>query len=193
MYELNKTLIITRQDLTDYCGFSELLEAKAIEPYIFTVQYQYVKALLCPDLYSQILDEIASNTLSYENIDLIYGKSNEQFQGVLPYLCWLAFREYLTLSGARSTQSGLKIYKSETTEQPTPAQLDTIIRNVNDKVNFYRAEIMGFLEKNKEDYPLWNCDCGQKFNNNNLGINTIQDAKYDFNNLRIGVIKTYRR
>jgi hypothetical protein len=190
---LDKTLIINQQTLTDYCAFTELLEPKAILPYIFTVQYQYAKYILCPDLYSEIIEQIESNTLSYENEILISGTSDFKFLGVTPYLAWLAWKEYAAKGNVRSTQSGLNIYTSDTTERPSDKQLDLLIRDADNKINFYRNELFVFLESNKEDYPLWNCGCVGEKANNNIGITPIQDEKYGFFNYRIGAIKTFRR
>lgn len=191
-FTLDKTLIIDTQDLTNYCAFTELLESKAIEPYIFTVQYQYLKVLLCPAFYTEILEQIESGTLSYENEELINGTSDNQFLGLTPYLAWLAYREYIIKGNVRSTQSGLNIYVSDTTERPSDSQLDLLVKDATDKINFYRSEIVSFLEANKESYPLWDCDCIDK-RNNNTGITPIQDGKYDFFNYRIGVIKGYNK
>jgi hypothetical protein len=187
-FELNKTLVISTQDLINYCAFSELLEAKAIEPYIFTVQHQYLKPLLCAELYSEILEQIESNTLSYENQELISGTSDNNYLGLTPYLAWLAYREYIIRGNVRSTQSGLVVYTSDTTEAPNEKLMDLIVKDTTNKINFYRAEVVNFLEENKSTYPLWGCDCGNVKNNNNIGITSVQDDKYNFG-LRVGVIK----
>jgi hypothetical protein len=192
-FNLDKTLIINQQALVNYCAFTQLLEARAIEPYIFTIQHQYVKYLLCPDFYSNLIEQIQSNTISYENEILINGTSDFKYLGLVPYLAWASYREYIIKGNVRSTQSGLNIYTSDTTERPSDKQLDLLVTDANNKVNFYRAEVVVFLEANKSDYPLWDCDCIDKKGNNNTNITPIQDSKYDFFNTRIGVMKSHRR
>ena len=191
-FTFDRTLIINQEALTQYCAFTELLEPKAILPYIFTVQYQYLKYLLCADFYSELIEQIESNTLSYENEILINGTVDGKFLGLTPYLAWLAWKEYATKGNVRSTQSGLTTYTSDTTEKPSDRQLDLLIRDAENKANFYRAEIVVFLNANKEDYPLFDCKCSENLHNN-IGITAISDGKYDFFNTRIGVIKGYRR
>jgi len=192
-FQFEKTLIINQEALTQYCAFTELLEPKAILPYIFTIQHQYLKYLICPNFYSELIEQIETGTLSYENEILINGTSDFKYLGLVPYLAWASYREYIIKGNVRSTQSGLNIYTSDTTERPSDKQLDLLVTDANNKVNFYRAEVVVFLEANKADYPLWDCDCIDKKNNNNTNITPIQDNKYDFFNTRIGVIKGYRR
>jgi len=177
---LNQTLIIERTDLENYLAFSQYLETKYINNLIFNCQYLYVRPLLCNSFYIELLAQIETNTLSYENAELVNGSADGSFMGLKLWLCWLVYAEYLASSNLFSTHSGVKIFQDQTSDSPTKAELQVEIDKAKTNADLFKNSVIEFLNANADNYPVWQDSC-QQCNQNSIGnskISWINKSKY---------------
>lgn len=179
---LTNTLLITKEDLQNYVDFSQFVEDKRINAFIFNAQYLEVRPVLCNAFYAELLDEVANNTLSYANAELLNGSNNETFFGIKIWLAWLVYANYLPSANIKSTQSGMKIWNDTTSENAIDAKLEAEASRARQNAELYKNNVIEFLKANIENYPTWNdCnDCTKETaaNVGNSRLSWINSSKY---------------
>jgi hypothetical protein len=172
---LIRTLLITPQDIQDWAGLSQYLEVKYIQPVIYAMQYQRVRPLICEALYLQLIDAIQNNSLTPIQSELLYG-NGLGFEGIRAYLVWECYKDWLFRGQQTSTQTGMRTHETQYDEPIENSTQTALIRNAHDQKEFYKTELVNFLEKNKASFPLYDCqNCQQKNAKPILGV--IGDAK----------------
>ena len=180
---ISQTLLISQADLQTFASASVFVEPKYVEPYILQVQYLYVKPVLCTEFYTELLLQTLTNTLTYENKELLTGKEDGSFLGLQMWLLWLAYAEYLIFCNTKDTQSGIRIWQDQTSEVPTDKKMEMLIQKAKDNANLYKEAVLVYLSENLADFPTYkdsNCNnCqGNERNKGNTNISAISKNKY---------------
>jgi hypothetical protein len=154
---LQRTLLISETDLQDFASYSQYIEQKFTRPLIYDIQFREVAPVLCKELYSELIDAIASSTpLTPAQEILLYG-DEVTFEGVRAWLAWAVYATWLREGQSKSTQSGLQRLASQLSEPPSDSEKNDVRQMAESRALFYKQSVIAFLNENKADYPNW-CD-----------------------------------
>jgi hypothetical protein len=146
--------LISRESLNEITQFSQYVEDDYVEQLVTDCQIAYVKPLLCNDLFAELLTQKEGTTLTPENELLLYG-NDSTFFGVTRYLAWLCFAQWLRMGNSKPTQTGLQKLTSQYSEQAPDTEKQDKINFAESRADFFRKEVIQFLNDNKADYPTW--------------------------------------
>jgi len=154
---------------------SQFIETKYTNAVIYDIQFQYVRPLLCDELYSELIEALQQSPPLPANLELLLNGDELLFEGIRAYLCWQVYVEWLVVGSSKSTQTGMQKLVSQFSEQLSENQLGSLIQHARSKSDFYKCELLRFLSENKEDYPnaCTNCDNLQS-SNGVLNITSVQ-------------------
>lgn len=170
-------LLIDKTKLTNFTAFSKYVELVYIEPYVLTMQFQYVKTFLGDAFYAELLTQKSTNTLTPANENLLYGTANELFLGLQAWLCWLSYKEYLLQANQKSTQTGVRTWNDNNSDLIEAKTQSMLIKDAGEKSDFYKNEVVKFLKDNTASYPLYvDNNCTNNTNNNvfNFGFGVVK-------------------
>jgi hypothetical protein len=172
-----RTLFISQQDFKDRVDLSENVLSKYIIPSIALVQDRYIKKILCPEFYDELIEQVADDDLTDDNETLV----NDYIK---PAMVYRAYARYISNANIFSTPSGFRKYSEENSEAATTADLAGTIAQAESDAQFYENELREFLENNEDDYPTFrdNCNCPKPttgFKVSKIGDGFKKDKKID--------------
>ncbi|MBK5721862.1 hypothetical protein JGH11_13360 [Dysgonomonas sp. Marseille-P4677] len=116
-------------------------------PYIGIAQELHIANVLGEMLMSELCAQIASNTLSEVNSNLILK--------IAPALSFYAVYQALPFHWATIVNKGITIRESENSKGIDIKDLAQLRQWVKNDADLLKAQLVGFLSKNSIDYPLW--------------------------------------
>lgn len=152
----NKVLIITKDDLRQWCNVSENASDEQINICIEQAQNQ-LKSLFCRDYYDDFLAGFEDDSLTGQDLALL--------AYVKPYLSWLAYSKYTVVGSQDNTKSGFRELLSDNSQPVTESRLNAIRKNAEEQVMYYERDMMYFIKSNINDFPVYkasNCYTGKK-------------------------------
>lgn len=170
---LQRTLLISETDLQDFARYSQYIETKYTDAFIYDVQFRLIRPTLCNDLYSEIILALESSPPLPPGIDLLLNGDAVTFEGVKAWLSWEVYALWLREGNSKSTQTGLQRLASQFSEQAPDTEKNDLMQLADSRALFYKNEVISFLRKNKTDYPNWcDSDCGvlETQNNSKMGF-----------------------
>jgi hypothetical protein len=144
--------------MADSIKSEQLLDQCVMEGMFYDIQ-----KVLGMALFHEIVEEYDANNLSTENKLLMNGgaytwcEKTLAFQGLKACLAYYAFARYTKRTGVHYTATGIV---EKTSDFSDPVSDKTRTRLAGDDFAIAEAlkiEIVEFLNRNFEDYPLWNC------------------------------------
>lgn len=171
----NPKLLIPLDYLTEACFLSANNVDKKYKMVLELAQDQ-LKSILGLEFYQEIETQYAAqnDTLSVANAALYEGY-------IKKYLAWQTYVFYLQFSQADDTPTGIRQFTDENSEIISDIKLSARERNVQNKVQFYKGEMIAFLKTTQLNdttaYPLWNCGCcGDQMSWGISGVSTNGEA-----------------
>lgn len=116
-------------------------------PYIGIAQELHIEPILGEPLMSELKEQIASNTLSPENSDLVLK--------LAPALSFYAVYQALPFHWATIVNKGITIRESENSKGVDINDVAQLRRWIKDDAEILIAQLADFLCRCKASYPLW--------------------------------------
>ena len=153
---LSRTLLISQEDVTDFTRFSVHLEPEFANTFIYDVQFREVLPLLCNELYTALIDAIATTAFPIEErLEVLLNGNQITFEGIRAWLAWEVYAQWLREGQSQPTQTGLQTLISQYSAQVNDAQKNDVMASAESKAVAYKNNVLSFLHQNIEDYPEW--------------------------------------
>lgn len=154
-------MLITKTDIATHRQISTTTRDDKINPHIEDAELLIIKGLLGELLYN----DIVANPATAENIAIlspkiyIYNGNNYQHHGLKKVLSIFSYASYILAGGFTDTGFGFVEKSTQDSQAVTDANKRNVYKSEQQKAHLYFNEIRLFLDRNVEDYPLWNADC----------------------------------
>lgn len=129
-------------------------------PYICIAQELYIEPILGQLLMNELKEQIAGNTLSPENSDLILK--------IAPALSFFAVYQALPFHWASIVNKGVTVRESENSKSVDIKDIAQLRQWIKDDADTLRNQLIDFLCHSRSTYPLWcpdgNCHCDDSIN-----------------------------
>ncbi|MDR2954493.1 MAG: hypothetical protein LBV43_05385 [Prevotella sp.] len=116
-------------------------------PYISIAQELHIAPLLGETLISELKDQIAGNSLTAENSDLILKMA--------PALSFYAVYQALPFHWATIVNKGITIRESENSKGVNINDIAQLRRWIKDDAQLLATQLIAFLCQCRNNYPLW--------------------------------------
>ena len=181
---LAETKIITEQEVKNWTDISNNVQSSSLAFAITISQDLYVRTALGEKLYEELVDQVATDTLTALNTTLLNG-NDRLFRGIKPGLAWWIAYESYTYLHSKISPTGIQ---SKSTEQATSIDSRSLEIRKNmakKKAEYYIDQLICYLRDNETDYPLFrdsdSCCTNLAFDGyGNSGIITDDEDYLDF-------------
>jgi hypothetical protein len=148
---INAELFKRHSPVTGNTAMNEFL------PYLSIAQELYIAPVLGDALLEELTSQIASNSLTENNSKLIVK--------IAPALSFHAVYQALPFHWASIVNKGVTIRESENSKGVNIRDIAQLRRWIKDDAETLVKQLVDFLYKNKDDYPLWRPknNAGEKF------------------------------
>lgn len=151
---MTPVLFINQTDLKAYTPVSSNLDMIWLNSVFERVQVQYIKPVLCEELYDELITQILSSTVSQANRLLL--------AQVAPAMAWYVVYKGLPYIQMRIEPKGVRVNTDAHSNAPSAGEMQTLMNANQENAIFYLNQLSEFLRDNASDYPLWkNCNCGE--------------------------------
>lgn len=158
-------LLITAQDIQNSTNLSDFVDISKIEKSIKFIQDSKIKVAIGEDLLNALILAVKElrdlGTPLTPEFDLLLN-GDDTFNGLIFAISWFAYSEYINWANFNDTQTGIRKYKDENSENASNEEMASLRKDIITKAEFYTREVVGFLNKNNIDYPLFEVKCTQK-------------------------------
>jgi len=146
---INESLFKLHSPVTSATNITEFI------PYICVAQELYIEPVLGEPLMIELKQQISGNELTASNSDLIVR--------IAPALSFYALYQALPFHWAAIVNKGVTIRESENSRGVDIKDIAQLRRWMLNDADILRNQLIGFLQKNKDNYPLWQPKdgCGQ--------------------------------
>lgn len=162
-----KTPLITVEEMKEFIGItSNLNTQKDLDPHIIGAQDLELRNFCGESFYLAIEDDLLSSPSLVEFEDLWngsryqYGGKDYQHDGLKAVLIWHSYARHLAHVGIKSTPSGMMNKLNQYSEKASDQSINRLIKEARSMATAHENRVKCFLERNKSDYPLY--DCGKK-------------------------------
>lgn len=160
-------LLITAEDIQNSTNLSNFVDITKIEKSIKFIQDSKIKVAIGEDLLNALIIAVKDlrelGTPLTPEFELLL-KGNDIFNGLIFAISWFAYSEYINWANLNDTQTGIRKYKDENSEFATNEEMSALRKDIITKAEFYTREVIGFLNDNLIDYPLYKPKCNSKPN-----------------------------
>lgn len=171
-------LLITAQDIQDSTNLSEFVDIKKIEKSIKFIQDSKIKVAIGEELLNALIlavkDLRDNGTPLTPEFDILLN-GNDTFNGLVYAISWYAYSEYINWANYNDTQTGIRKYKDENSENASNEEMSALRKDIITKAEFYTREVVEFLKLNYIDYPLFKLKCNK---NPNFFIGSVKKYQY---------------
>lgn len=155
--------LITQEDIRRYRPTAELDEAR-IQPSIIEAQNNDLKPVLNNaffyDFITKFDDSADAMYAKYQSLlngkEWTYNANLEQFNGVMPMLCYFALARFVESNPFHVTRFGFTKKVVTQSEQALPEEIRIMTNSLRSTAISYQNDVIRFLENNPSDYPLYN-------------------------------------
>lgn len=139
---------ITPDEVKEYTEIPKNVENRQLEESITFAQDEHIRYVLGDDLYEELQDQLANGSLTTENKALL-----DELRLSLSYYTHYEAMPFITFQTRRS---GLISRTGEDSENITAHETIEYYRlQIRKRAIKYQEFLIKFLNKNVDDYPLW--------------------------------------
>lgn len=150
---MNIVSLITENELKSLTSIStNNTITSPLRQIMYQCQLQYVKTLICEDLYNELVTQIGTNTLTPANVLLR--------EAYLPMLSWYIYYEWLPFDYAKAREQSLVNQESPYGSPVSDTTLTYMRGQGKSFAERSEIEFKKWLLVNQDNYPLWSPDCG---------------------------------
>jgi hypothetical protein len=156
------TGLVSKADVDEYKYIADSIRNSTIWPqFVSEAQLLDVKAWLGDALLLELVAECEACSYSTENEKLLaggsytYGSDTYYFQGLRACIIYYAFARFVNRSSVNFTAAGVVIKDSDFSTPATSKDIQRIETEARLTADAIKCEIITFLNRNSDDYPLW--------------------------------------
>jgi len=150
-----KGLMISRKDLVKYTSLSGNIDTDKFIQYVLIAQEITVQQLLGTDLYEKIQGDIESSSLTGDYLTLV----NDYIK---PVLIHAAAVQYIPFASYTFGNKGVFKHTSETGETVSKEEVDYLVEEERDTMQFYADRLIDHLSFNAPSkYPEYNTNTNE--------------------------------
>ncbi|NDV69202.1 DUF6712 family protein [Dysgonomonas sp. 25] len=147
MNEYMQTPLISEELFKLHSPVTQSTDITDFVPYICIAQELYIETVLGQPLTAELKEQIASDTLTPANSDLIVR--------IAPALSFYAVYQALPFHWASIVNKGITIRESENSKSVDIKDIAQLRRWIKDDADTLRTQLIDFLGKCRANYPLW--------------------------------------
>lgn len=147
MNEYNQTPLISEELFKLHSPVTQSVDITDFVPYICIAQELYIENILGEPLVGELKEQIVSDTLSPANSDLIIR--------IAPALSFYAVYQALPFHWASIVNKGITIRESENSKSVDIEDIAQLRRWIRNDADTLRSQLISFLHKCRDNYPLW--------------------------------------
>lgn len=147
MNEYIQTPLISEELFKVHSPVAQSTDITDFVPYICIAQELYIEPVLGTLLTSRLKEQIVSDSLTPANSDLIVR--------IAPALAFYAVYQALPFHWASIVNKGITIRESENSKSVNISDVAQLRRWIKDDADILRSQLIDFLSKCKNEYPLW--------------------------------------
>jgi len=167
-------LLITADQIKTLTSMTANVDTNSFESSIEIAQLSYIKKKLGKLLYNQLVTQNAANQLS---------ATNQILMGYLrKTLAWYVIYVALPDLDIKIRNKGLVREFSDSSTNVDAASFNSYSNSIFNKANTYLAEMIDYLDDNKDDFPLYNgCSTSNVGNASGSGTFVISGSRQTAN------------
>jgi len=159
---------VTKDDLDGYKHVADSVGNDDKWPqFVSEAQLFDVKPWLGDELLNEISQQFSGSpsAVSDENLKLLnggtytYNSKTYMFQGLKASIIYYAFARFTNRTPYNYTAAGIVSKQSDFSDPVSDKVIQRLETEANLMGEAVRDEVVLFLNRNSEDYPLWNKDC----------------------------------
>ena len=146
---LNPTLI----DFSYFAAYSPVptnFNWEDIRPFVSIAEEVWVVDIVGRKLYNELLEQVATNTLTGENSTLLLK--------IYPYLSMAIVYEAMPFLAYSITEKGITKGKSDNSDSITNSEMSNIQNHIRTQLEVLKKMLKNFLNENSDCYPLYQYD-----------------------------------
>lgn len=162
--------LITFAYLKQEIDVPQNVESQEFDHKIYRAQ-ERLRFLMGDEFYQDFLTNYKNNTLS-SAYNTLYNPYIKQF------IAWQANVYWTMEANFKPTRSGFRVHSEENSVAVTDEQLSMILKDRKQQAEYYVKALVGFLENNSENYPLYDSNCGRKSIGNSFHISAVKNKSH---------------
>ena len=146
---LNPTLI----DFSYFAAYSPVptnFNWEDIRPFVSIAEEVWVVDIIGRKLYNELLEQVATNTLTGENSTLLLK--------IYPYLSMAIIHEAMPFLAYSITEKGITKGKSDNSDSISNTELNNVQNHIRTQLEVLKKMLKNFLNENSDCYPLYQSD-----------------------------------
>jgi len=158
---------VQKTDLDQYKYIADSVKNSTSWPqFVSEAQLLDVKVWLGDSLLNEIASELATPPASVLNQSLlnggtyVYQTKTYMFQGLKAAIIYYAFARMTKWTAFNYTAAGIVIKDSDLSTPISDKQMQMLATNAQLTAEAIKCEIISYLNRNHDDYPLWDHECG---------------------------------
>jgi len=154
-------ILITSIDVRQYKDISDSIFEETFNQFVKEAQFMDIEPLIGNEMYNDLLnnpDNVVNNELLEGGMYTYSGKTYTNV-GLKVILIHYAYARYVKFGSYTDTAFSF-VQKLNPESEPVSDKQKQVIFKQNQQIAFkYWANVRDFLDRNTEDYPLWNTEC----------------------------------
>ncbi len=164
--------LVTKADLDEYKYIADSVKNHTTwAHFVSEAQMLDVKVWLGDGLLLELVGQYESNSITPANQKLLDGGTYNHagkmyhFQGLKATIIYYAFARFTNRSSFNYTAAGIVIKESDFSTPATTKDIQRLTTEAHLTAEALKCEVMTFLNRNRDDYPLWrDRSCGTRCN-----------------------------
>lgn len=152
-------ILLTKEDIQEYKTLTNNIdESERLFPHIREAQKFDLQPLLGKQLYFDFIKNVADanyqdllNGVEYQDEDDV----TVMFEGVKPVLVYYAYARLIQRYASDVTRYGVVKKFTEESEHATQKEVQELVNNARSGAIAYHPDLFDYLDKHKDDFPLW--------------------------------------
>lgn len=121
-----------------------------IRPFVSIAEEVWVVDIVGRKLYNELLEQVATNTLTGENSTLLLK--------IYPYLSMAIIHEAMPFLAYSITEKGITKGKSDNSDSISNTELNNVQNHIRTQLEVLKKMLKNFLNENSDCYPLFQSD-----------------------------------
>jgi hypothetical protein len=164
MAKLNK--LITYAYLREECDIDTNIDDKELEHKIYRAQ-EMLRMLMGDEFYQDFLTNYKNNTLSAAYTSL--------YPYIKQFVAWAAHENWIIKANFKITRSGIRVHEEENSVAASDIQMSNLIKDAKYQTQYYKNLMIGYLDGNSSNYPLYSAYCQEGTTGNSFHISAVKN------------------
>lgn len=154
--------IITKEQIAAFKQLTvHMNEVKLLNQYIVEAQEFDLRPFLGDALYMAVVEDYEASPSLQDYSDLYngstytYNSKTYKHEGIVSILSYYSYARYLSDANVKSTATGMRVKINEFSEPVSPQDISRMMSQARSGGVVYQERVKLFLDRNYEDYPLW--------------------------------------